>query len=163
MIERICENCGKSFKTYPCYIERGKRNGTKEGRFCSHKCGSIGKFNGRYNGGLEKVYFECLHCKKTFDRTVSELKNIYLKFGKRPVYCSKKCQDLHRGIIYRGENAPAWKGGRRIHCGYVNIYKPEHPFANTRKEVSEHRLILEEKLGRYLTKNEVAHHINGVK
>ena len=60
----------------------------------------------------------------------------------------------------RGENHPRWKGGRRLRNGYVDILKPEHPFTGYDGYVSEHRLIVEKYLGRYLTKIECVHHLN---
>jgi len=62
------------------------------------------------------------------------------------------------------EKSARWKGGRRIsNDGYVFIYKPEHPRSDDHKYVKEHWLVIEKALGRYLTKDEVPHHINGVK
>lgn len=46
--------------------------------------------------------------------------------------------------------------------GYILITKPEHPAA-TSDRVLEHRLIMEERLGRYLLPGENVHHINGVR
>lgn len=62
-----------------------------------------------------------------------------------------------------GEKSPSYKGGKWIIDGYVSVYDPTHPLANTRGRVSEHRLVMEKHLGRYLTKDEVVHHINGIK
>ena len=63
-----------------------------------------------------------------------------------------------------GENHASWKGGRWVdHKGYVRIWIPEHPFHDIRGYVKEHRLIMEKHLGRYLTKDEDVHHINGDK
>ena len=62
-----------------------------------------------------------------------------------------------------GEGAPNWNGGRHIHDGYVEIYCPDHPFANKRKCVYEHRLVVEKKIGRILSTDEHIHHINGIK
>lgn len=45
--------------------------------------------------------------------------------------------------------------------GYVRIYVPMHPEANTWGYVYEHRIIAEQKIGRRLEKNEVVHHVNG--
>jgi hypothetical protein len=69
--------------------------------------------------------------------------------GKHPEYVQK-------------ENHHSWKGGRHlnIHTNRLWIYKPEHPFALD-KYVVEYRLIMEDKIGRYLKFNEVVHHING--
>ena len=57
-----------------------------------------------------------------------------------------------------------WKGGRMNHrSGYILIYSPDHPFRSKLGYVMEHRLVLEKKLGRYLKKGEIPHHINGIK
>ena len=40
---------------------------------------------------------------------------------------------------------------------------PNHPNADKRGRIAEHRYILEQKIGRYLERKEVVHHINGNK
>ena len=60
-----------------------------------------------------------------------------------------------------GKNNPRWKGGKIYDkCGYVFVWKPNHPMSNGIGYVREHRLIMEKKLGRYLTKTEIVHHRN---
>jgi hypothetical protein len=54
-----------------------------------------------------------------------------------------------------------WKGGRIKRLGYVYVYAPNHPNVNSIGYVAEHRLVMEKKLGRFLSKGEVVHHING--
>ena len=57
-----------------------------------------------------------------------------------------------------------WNGGKRTSSqGYLEIKSPNHPFRNKQNYVPEHRLIVEKHLGRYLTKDEVIHHINEIK
>lgn len=61
----------------------------------------------------------------------------------------------------RGPNASNWQGGRRRHGdGYILVWAPDHPRADKKGYVLEHRLQYEEHLGRYLTPEEVVHHIN---
>ncbi len=59
-----------------------------------------------------------------------------------------------------GEKATNWKGGKMLVDGYIYIYSPNHPFKTKAGYVVEHRLVMERKLGRYLTSKEVVHHIN---
>ena len=60
----------------------------------------------------------------------------------------------------QGAKNPRWKGGRRKRKdGYVLVYAPGHPFA-ARNFVLEHRLVMEAHLGRYLTPDELVHHVN---
>lgn len=51
-----------------------------------------------------------------------------------------------------------WKNGRLISRGYTYLKRPNHPSANKAGYVAEHRIVMEEFLGRYLNENEVVHH-----
>lgn len=62
-----------------------------------------------------------------------------------------------------GEKGSNWKGGRSKNSGYVLIWKGDHPNANCDNYILEHRLVMEEHLGRYLESWEVVHHVNGVR
>ena len=44
--------------------------------------------------------------------------------------------------------------------GYIAVFLPSHPYANKEGYVMEHRLVMEEHIGRYLKKGEEVHHIN---
>jgi hypothetical protein len=59
----------------------------------------------------------------------------------------------------KGARNSHWNGGRyQRKDGYVFIKRPNHPFANVRGYVEEHRLVVEARLGRYLTPAEIVHH-----
>ena len=76
---------------------------------------------------------------------------------KKP-YPSKKCLEnsikAHKDRI--GFNN---KGGKRTNKqGYIEVWKPEHPNANKKGYILEHRLIMSEYIGRALLRNEDVHH-----
>jgi len=53
---------------------------------------------------------------------------------------------------------------RRIYRNhYIYLYRPNHPNATKQGYIAEHRIIMENCLGRILNKNEHVHHINGIK
>ena len=67
-------------------------------------------------------------------------------------------------IAKTGSGNSHWNGGRYVaQAGYVMIYKPDHPNCNCDGYVQEHRLVIEEMIGRLLTKAERVHHLDGNK
>lgn len=81
--------------------------------------------------------------------------------GKKDVYTKdalKRMSDKRKGT------ANAFKTGKTIDKrGYILIYAPWHPYKAMRSYVREHRLVMEAYIGRYLTVEEVVHHIDGNK
>lgn len=67
-----------------------------------------------------------------------------LKESDRPT--SKKDPSLPTGVMRKD--------------GYLIVFQPDHPNANGRGFVMQHRLICEATLGRYLTAQEEVHHLN---
>jgi hypothetical protein len=100
---------------------------------------------------------KCEYCGIEFYRAPSRI-----KIG-RGKHCSRKCYAESLKITQRGSNHPSWKGGSFERSGYRFIWKPDHPHANNIGYVREHRLVMEEKLGRILDLKEIVHHINGDK
>lgn len=92
-----------------------------------------GSDNPHWKGG--KVQKKCLICSRTFETWRPE----------RSQYCSKPC-------FYKRHPHLPIKDLR----GYISIWK-------NGKYRKQHRLVMEEKLGRPLKKEEVVHHINKIK
>ncbi len=63
---------------------------------------------------------------------------------------------------HTGKDNGNWKGGRIEDSGYVYLRLPQHPQAHRNGYVAEHRIVMEKHIGRFLRKDEVVHHINGV-
>lgn len=80
--------------------------------------------------------------------------------------CCKHIIKIIKMTFQKGKLNPRYgkEGKRRIYrLGYVYIYKPEHPKCNTLGYVAEHRIIMENKIGRILEDKEIIHHLNGIK
>ena len=61
----------------------------------------------------------------------------------------------------RGEKNHQYKKPEDRICnknGYIKRYHPEHPFCDSYGYVLEHRMVVEQMIGRFLTKLEVVHH-----
>ena len=59
---------------------------------------------------------------------------------------------------------PNRKGGATITShGYRKIKVPDHPYADVAGYVYEHRLVMENMIGRYLLRSEIVHHKNGIR
>ena len=78
------------------------------------------------------------------------------------IICSKPRFITHYNGEPRNKRCRAcsnWKGGQHVTNGYVFILRPDHPF-NTDGYVTNSRLVLEAKLGRYLMAGCIPHHKN---
>ena len=113
------------------------------GKFCNSKCYWKWMLGKPAVHPFEKGY-------KTWNKGKEGLQVAWNKGGKFPQFSGKKNGN--------------WKGGRKkTKLGYIVVRAPYHPFATSDGNIREHRLIAEKILGRYLTVNEIIHHINGIK
>lgn len=86
----------------------------------------------------------------------------------KPVEARRLCS-MHRQRLalwgHLGDAESVRPGGSRVPMrnGYVKVHRPEHPAAYADGYVLEHRLVMEQTLGRYLEDRENVHHRNGVR
>jgi hypothetical protein len=148
--ERInvrCLVCDKEFSKCPSAARRFKT--------CSLEC--RGKYSSRlYANRIEKT---CEVCDEPFYVKPSHYDS---RFTCGTVCKYKRLEDhlsnLNGGP---GENSANWKGGRFVcPAGYTFVLDPGNPMSNSGGYVREHRLVVSKHLGRYLTGDEVVHHID---
>ena len=97
----------------------------------------------------------CESCGVTF-----QVHSYKVKVG-RGRFCSKSCKSR---VQMHLSNSHFWKGGRqRSKEGYIYAFAKDHPRADRKGRVLEHRLVAETTIGRYLSVDEIVHHINGLK
>lgn len=128
--------------------------------FKNYEGATKNSINGKLGGtGLIKAYLVvCLHCGVEFPRIKCHTKTN----GK--TFCSKLCANAYHEPIRtkQGDQHPSWKGGRRKdYRGYIRLWMPDHPNANSEGCVPEHRYVMEQIIGRFLLPNETVHHKNG--
>ena len=72
-----------------------------------------------------------------------------------------KISQSHKG---RFKNSYKYGGHRKKRKdGYIKVYVPDHPLATKDGYVMEHILVMEEAIGRYITRDEVVHHKNKIR
>lgn len=148
IVEYDCEWCGT-------HVRKRRSPATMRGnagRFCSQKCNGASR-KGTGSGPAPNHTFTCTVC----GRECSVYRS---PSAQPPTTCSLKCT----GIKQRGDGNPSFSGGRHVaDSGYVRVLAADHPQADVRGYVYEHRLVMEEQIGRRLRPGEVVHHINHVR
>lgn len=97
------------------------------------------------------------------------------QFAKQPICIIEGCNSKHSAIGFcqshyrdfitfcdKHKNPVDWASyGERTDKGYKEVYRPNHPRCSKKGYVKEHRLVMEEMIGRYLEPLETVHHKNG--
>lgn len=79
------------------------------------------------------------------------------------------CSSIVKGIetkrLNREKNGIKRKGRKEVVIlgEYKEVFLPDHPFSRKDGYVYEHTLVAERKIGRYISKGEVVHHVDGNK
>ncbi len=79
------------------------------------------------------------------------------KGTKQTAEAKRKMSDAKKGRML---NPSEYGGHTKNRSGYVYVYNPTHPHCSSDGYVMEHRLVIEQYIGRHLKKDESVHHIN---
>ncbi len=168
MYRYVCENCGAIREArYKSHVKR----------FCSHKCANEFRWK---NTPKKRTRLICQNCGTAFDVVCGDAR---LKTGSVK-YCSKKCSgEAHKtGSVIRCEQCgKEFYSTRHRFCSPECVYQfrsensPQKLYRengyvvmhirgyNKKGNAKQHRVVMEEYLGRKLSDDEVVHHINGDK
>ena len=160
-----CKVCGKSFVMH----------GNTTGRYCSRECW--------YKSGDAKLYtgVECPVCHKVFSAKSPDQKFCSTSCagkGKRKQDYPKQCSNCGKeipfnyyGKVYCSDDCR--RDGIRSHYDWRKTAKPSGAKRQDKQGYvsvkigrqwrREHHVVMEQKLGRPLEKNERVHHINGIR
>lgn len=105
---------------------------------------------------------KCIDCGARIDHRAMRCHSCANQGQRNPMWGKKhSLETRHKLSEAKQGNKNALKNGRIIRGrGYVLLLRHEHPHAMSDGYVREHRLVMEEFLGRYLEPKEVVHHIN---
>ena len=145
-----CTICKRKFRKYASQVKYVKN--VTCSRFCSGKLVSqrVGPLAANWRGGRKKM--KCMVCGSTY--------TVIPAASYRRKCCSKKCKHVLMRKTYIPGREKDYGSGIRVGNGYIYIKAPDHPKADINGYYKEHRLVMEKKLGRFLRKNEIIHHIN---
>lgn len=178
---RVCAHCRKEYTTFPSikpkYCSQACASASKiKGRIAN--CLVCDKEFWRYPHRLRR------YCSKSCARTALNLTDqnpAYHKTKNTNCLTLSKAQSISGPAARKdrsGANNPMygrrrqdssnWKGGRKVRKdGYILVVAPDdHPYpadfypASGLKYILEHRLVMEQHLGRYLEPSEIVHHID---
>ena len=186
-----CEICGKALELFnykfnrakkhfcsaKCHHQDQKNNTIKIPYKCDCCCKDIELYQYELNTGTKHFCNkDCFHKQQKIDCQAKKVPNCNCDYCGKAIYmipvklkrikhhfCNNDCYVKWLPENTKANKNPSWQGGRvKTDEGYIRIYMPEHP-NSSKQYVLEHRLVMEQKLGRYLTKDELVHHLNGNK
>jgi endogenous inhibitor of DNA gyrase (YacG/DUF329 family) len=132
-IKLICSQCGKEFEELESVIKYRESQGCVN-HYCSKECADLNK--------KKRIIKHCRVCGKAFE----------VQRKSKKEFCSNDCVNK-----FKRETGMYKKQGYWHENGYRVLY------VDGDKSIKEHIKVMEDHIGRKLRKDEVVHHINGIK
>jgi len=173
MVKRVCQHCGKEYETFPSirlqFCSMKCANNAKRRQKATITCATCGKERTVFPSQADQKYCSrscAITARNLTDQNPSYKRDV--SGDKNPMYGKGMKGAANPMYGKRAEKSPRWKGGRKVRKdGYtLVIAPPDHPYPSDSshdsvKYILEHRLVMEQHLGRYLLPTEVVHHIDG--
>lgn len=99
-VAKTCDNCDEDIKVLEYYTDK------LEHFFCGHRCHT--EFQ------TQQTHIVCDYCDEEFELTPRQR----MKLSEQDrMFCSDDCSSAWRSEFQRGENNPAWRGGKKTYYG----------------------------------------------